>query len=156
MAGARHALPGIGRARRVANAACIAVVGVGVTVLVLGERASGYADVVEPSSAVLTVGVAVVPNGLFPGAVVTGHLPVSNAGPYDAQVTRVAFGATVVDAAHRACDPASVALSAASLPVVPGAAGQRIPFTVTMSPAAVNACQGATFTSSYTVSARPA
>jgi hypothetical protein len=156
MAGARHAVPGTDRARRVANVLCLAVVAVGVATLLLGGRASGYADVTEPSSGILAAGTAVVPNGLFPGAVVTGQLPVTNTGAYDAQVSRVDFAPPVADAEHRGCRAGSVVLSAAVLPVVPGATAQSIPFTVTMSQAAGNACQGATFTSTYTVAARPA
>ena len=154
MAGAKHLTrPTRGRVHLLANAVCSALVVVGFAILLAG-RATGYAADTPPNTAVLDTGRAVVPNGLHPGADFTGRLPVSNTGAYDAQVTDIAFDLPVADADHEDCRVGSVVLTAAALPVVPRGTSQSIPLTVTMSRAVGDECQGATFTSSYTVTAR--
>ena len=156
MADARHAAPPVrGVLHRAGNALCTAVVVVGVATVLLAGRASGSADPTGPSGGVLTAGRAVVPDGLYPGSVVTGRLPVTNTGAVDAQVTGVLFETPVADAAHRACRTRDVVLTASSLPVVPRATARSIAFTVSMSRTTGNACQGATFTSTYRVTTRP-
>ena len=156
MAGARHAAPPArGALHRGANTVCTAVVVVGVATVLLAGRASGSADGTGPSGGVLSAGRAVVPDGLYPGAVVTGRLPVTNPGAADAQVTGVVFEPPVADAGHRACRTRDVVLTASSLPVVPRAKARSIAFTVSMSRATGNGCQGATFTSRYRVTTRP-
>ena len=155
MTDGRHvAGPVRGPVHRVANALCTAVVVVGVGTVLLADRASGYADPAAPAASAFAVGRAVVPDGLAPGDVLTGRLPVSNPGPAAVQVTQVVFDLPVADAGHPACRPGSVVLTATDLPVLAGGTGRAIPFAVTMSAAAGNACQGATFTSHYRVTAR--
>jgi hypothetical protein len=109
---------------------------------------------------VLGTGAAVVRGELFPGGSVTGSLTVSNGTAYDAQVTEVEFDAPEVDAQHPGCAPGGIAFrTAAALPLLPGGqepSSRVIAFTATMDRAVGDACQGATFTSSYRVSARPA
>src|SRR4051812_131960 len=101
MAGGRHAArPDRSLAHRLANALCSTVVVAGVAVVLLGARASGYADGTEPGVA---AGRVVLPEGLHPGGVVTGHLPVADAGADEVDVD-----APVADADHAACEPGSV------------------------------------------------
>jgi hypothetical protein len=161
MAGARHALPGRHRPlRRVADGLCGAVVVVGIATTHLPASALGYADTPADRAAVLGTGAAVVRGELFPGGAVTGSLTVSNSTPYDAQVTDVAFDVPMVDAQHPGCAPSGIAFRTASpLPLLPGGqdpTSRVIAFTATMDRAVGDACQGATFTSTYRVSARPA
>ena len=144
MAGGRHAaLPDRSLAHRLANALCSTVVVLGLGVVLLGARASGYAEVTEPG---IVAGRVVLPPGLHPGGVVTGHLPVADAGADEVDVD-----APVADADHAACAPGSVTLVLGT--AVPGSTAHGIVFTASMSRAAGDACQGATFTSAYRIKA---
>jgi hypothetical protein len=111
--------------------------------------------VTEPGTGVLAAGRADVPSGLAPGGTVTGRLPVANTSDHDAQVTRVEFAPVVVDPDHPGYRPGGVVLAVSVLPVVPGATAQSISFTVTMDRAVGDECQGASFTSGYSITARP-
>ena len=160
MAGARHALPSCrSSVRRAANVLCGTAAAVGLAITVLPTSALGYADTPTDRAAVVGAGEAVVRGLLFPGGTVTGTLTVTNSSPYDAQVTGVLFATPVVDAQHADCDADSVVLrTVTALPVLPGGestSARTIAFAATMDRAVGNGCQGAAFTSSYRVTARP-
>jgi hypothetical protein len=145
MAGGRHAArPDRSLSHRLANALCSTVVVVGLGVVLLGARASGYAEVTEPD--VVAAGQVVLPAGLHPGGVVTGQLPVRDAG-----ADEVDIDAPVADAAHAACGSGGVTLTIR--PATAGSMAEGITFTASMSRAARDACQGATFTSTYRIKA---
>ena len=160
MAGVRHALPSCRPSlRRVANLLCGTAAAVGLAVTQLPGSALGYADAAPDRATDIGAGEAVVRGLLFPGGTVTGTLTVTNSSPYDAQVTAVLFAPPVVDAQHPDCDARSVVLrTVTALPVLPGGqttSARTIAFAATMDRAVGNACQGAAFTSSYRVTARP-
>src|SRR3954468_18639318 len=99
MAGARHAAPrDRALVHRLANLLCSTVVVMGLAIVVVGARASGYADVTEPG--VVANGEVVLPEGLHPGGVVIGRLPVA-----DVSADEVQLDAPVADAGHAACAP---------------------------------------------------
>ena len=96
-------------------------------------------------------------SSLFPTGSSDLALTISNPNPYAVAVSTISSGGSVtVDAAHAGCNVSSVSFNAASgtglSVVVPAASGSAGTTTVTltnavsMSNAAVNACQGATFT----------
>lgn len=160
MTGARHALPiRSGSSRWAANALCVTALAAGIAVTQLPASALGYADTPTDKEVVLGAGDAVVRGLLFPGGSVTGTVTVANSSPYDAQVTGVVFDVPVVDAQHSGCDPQAVVLTTAT--ALPRLAGGETPtsgtitFTATMDRAVGDACQGAGFTSSYRITARP-
>ena len=107
---------------------------------------SGTADATTAKP--LTVTVQNV-NGLFPTGSVDVPFTVSNPNPYDVTLNNVTLKSVAVDAAHSGCATSVVTGPDLSLNAVAaknnGPAVSR-DFTVSMSNAATDACQGATFT----------
>jgi hypothetical protein len=112
------------------------------------------------SSSLVVTGTANV-TGLYPTAtnVSGGSVSVRNDNPFKVSVSGASFGAVTVDTAHSACNASSVSFTPGTLPSssINGNGGTTtITFTASMTNAAVDACQGATFTATLTVNGQSA
>jgi hypothetical protein len=103
---------------------------------------------------------ATVASGLYPGATgVAGTVTVSNPNPFPVQVTAASFATPTAAGGLGTCTSTGVTFTAQSLttPVtVPAKVGTTngtapLSFTAAMSNASDNGCQGATFTSTVTL-----
>lgn len=102
----------------------------------------------------LVVGTASVA-GLFPGAtnVVGGTVSVQNPNPFPVALGARTFGATTTTTSG--CDPVVVTYASSGGPTsIAAGATVQLPLTASMTTAAANACQGASFTAPLTVTAQ--
>jgi hypothetical protein len=125
----------------------VGLVGVGIAFAAWTNSGEGAGGVTAEQAKPLTVTVTNV-SGLFPTGSVDVPFTVTNTNPYAVTLANATLKSVTVDAGHAACVPtvvtgADVALSAV---VAPAATSASLNFPVTMSNAAVDACQGAVFT----------
>lgn len=138
----------------------IAVVGGTVATLVAGGVAfaawtstgSGTGTATAGSAVALTVAGNDV-SGLYPTVSVPATVKVTNPNPYAVTLASLSFTGATADSAHSGCNASSVTVGTLSnLSDVVAANGGSVTknVTVSMSNAANDACQGATFTLAYT------
>lgn len=152
---------------RTSKAAAVVIGGLSIAVMTGGSAyaywttsGSGTAAAAAGTVSALEVNDPSV-SGLFPTGSVSGGFSVTNPNAFAVVLTEAARGAVTVDAAHAAagCNAESVTFTTGTLLTTPLAAGDgqaTVPFTATMSNAAVDACQGATFSLPLTVTAQSA
>lgn len=136
------------------GAAAATVMATGVSYAVWSVTGSGTGTAGATTAQALSVSVPTV-GGLHPGASLTGTLTISNPNPFPVGVSALSFTEPTVDAAHPACTTSGVSFSSAATVQVPARVGSSdgtgtAPFTVAMSPASSDGCQGATFTATVT------
>jgi hypothetical protein len=121
--------------------------GVGIGFAAWTNYGEGTGAVTAGTATPLTVTVSDV-SGLFPTGSVDVPFTVTNDNPYEVTLSKVELKGVTVDAAHSACDPAVVTGSLVTLSdvVATGDTSPSNDFSVTMSNAATDACQGAVFT----------
>ena len=124
-----------------------ALFGIGVAVAAWTNYGEGSGSVTAATGAPLTVTVTDV-NGLFPTGSVDVPFTVTNTNDYDVTLSKAELKTVTVDAAHSACATSVVTGSDVVLSdvVATGATSPSQDFTLTMSNAASDACQGAVFT----------
>jgi hypothetical protein len=129
-------------------AATVGLLGLSVAFAAWTSTGEGSGDVSARQAQSLTVNVQNV-NGLYPTGSVDVPFTVSNPNPYDVTLNTVSLKSVAVDAAHSGCATSVISGSDLSLslaaPANNGTSTSR-DFTVSMSNAATDACQGATFT----------
>jgi hypothetical protein len=121
--------------------------GIGVAVAAWTNYGEGSGDVTAATAQPLTVTVTDV-SGLFPTGSVDVPFTVTNTNDYDVTLSKAELKTVTVDAAHSACATSVVTGSDVALSdvVANGATSASQDFTLTMSNAATDACQGAVFT----------
>jgi hypothetical protein len=129
-------------------AATVGLLGLGVAFAAWTSTGEGSGTVNAAQAQPLTVSVQNV-TGLYPTGSVDVPFTVSNPNPYDVTLNNVTLKSVTVDAAHSGC--ATTVVTGADLPLTlvatkNGGTTASRNFTVSMSNAATDACQGATFT----------
>ena len=124
-----------------------ALFGVGVGFAAWTNYGEGAGDVTAATATPLTVTVTDV-SGLFPTGSVDVPFTVTNTNDYEVTLSKAELKTVTVDAAHSACATSAVTGSEVTLsaPVAAGATSTSQDFTLSMSNAATDACQGAVFT----------
>jgi hypothetical protein len=124
---------------------------------------SGNASTSAADAAAVTIGDATPANGLFPNGTADVALKLSNPNPFQVSISSLALDMSQgtdgfdVDGAHSSCDVAALSFDPqsnsgdgwkvpAKVGTTPGTLDLDLPDAVSMSGAAANACQGATFT----------
>lgn len=145
------------------RALVVLIAGVGVTVLASGTAfaywttvGAGKGSAAATTAAPLTTSGVVTAAGLHPGGTATGSLQITNPNPFSVSVTTASFAA--VAAPSSTCVTTGVSF----VPTTPPSAGAPIviapggtvslPYTVSMSNDSDDGCQGATFTSTLSLS----
>ena len=136
------------------------VIGVAIAAWTTGGSGSGQAS--AGTAASMTISAGTPSTNLYPTASADVAAVVSNPNPYKVNVSSVSLGAVTVDAGHSACNTASVTVTS---PQTNGGAGWDVPAksgavngslnldlanAISMSNAATDSCQGATFTVALT------
>jgi hypothetical protein len=151
------------RKRRVAVAVLViagSVAGVAIAAWTTGGSGSGQASAGTASSMAISAGTP--SSSLYPTASADVAASVSNPNPYKVHVSSIALGAVTVDGGHSGCNTASVTVTS---PQDNGGSGWDVPAksggvngtlaldlanAISMSNAANDSCQGATFTIALT------
>ena len=135
------------RRSAVVGGTAAALFGIGVAVAAWTNYGEGSGSVTAEQAQPLTVTVTDV-NGLFPTGSVDVPFTVTNTNDYDVTLSKAELKTVTVDAAHSACATSVVTGSDVVLSdvVAKGATSPSQDFTLTMSNAASDACQGAVFT----------
>ena len=136
------------------------VIGVAIAAWTAGGSGSGQAS--AGTAASLTISAGAPSTNLYPTASADVAAVVSNPNPYPVHVDSVSLGAVTVDGGHSACNTASVTITS---PQTNGGAGWSVPAksgvvngslnldlanAISMSNAANDSCQGATFSVALT------
>jgi hypothetical protein len=131
----------------------VAILGVGVAYAAWTSTGTGTGTATAGTASSLTVTVGTASN-LYPTGSVNVGFTVKNTDPYQVTLTNAHPQNITVDAGHSACNVASV--TAADVPLTDvlaaGATSASHNVALSMSNAAVDACQGATFTFALVVS----
>jgi hypothetical protein len=124
----------------------VALIGVGVAYAAWTSTGTGTGTASAGTAASLTVTVGTGTN-LYPTGSVNVGFTVKNNNPYQVTLSNAHPQNVSVDAAHSACNVASVTAAdvAVSDVIAAGATSPSHNVTLSMSNAAVDACQGATF-----------
>lgn len=138
----------------------VSVIGVAYAAWTTGGSGSGQAT--AGSAASMTISAGTPSTSLYPTASADVASAFSNPNPYKVHVSSVSLGAISVDAGHSACNTASVSVTS---PQTNGGSGWDVPAksggvngslnidfanAISMSNAANDSCQGATFTVALT------
>jgi hypothetical protein len=138
------------------------VVGVAIAAWTTGGSGSGQAQ--AGSAASMTISAGTPSSSLYPTASADVAATISNPNPYKVHVSSISLGAVSVDGGHSACNTGSVSVTS---PQDNGSSGWDVPAKVgatngsldvhlanaiSMSNAANDSCQGATFTVALTAS----
>src|SRR5438552_11557068 len=146
--------------KRVAVIAILAVAGsiIGVAIAAWTTGGSGSGQAAAGSAASMTISAGTPSSSLYPTASADVAATISNPNPYKVNVSSISLGAISVDAGHSGCNTASVTVTS---PQDNGGAGWVVPAksggvngslnadlasAISMSNAANDSCQGATFT----------
>jgi hypothetical protein len=124
-----------------------AVFGVGIGFAAWTNYGEGSGSVTADQATPLTVTVTNV-TGLFPTGSVDVPFTVTNTNDYDVTLSKATLEGVTVDAAHSLCDTDVVTGSEVTLSdvVANGATSSSQDFTLSMTNAATDDCQGAVFT----------
>jgi hypothetical protein len=135
------------RRSAVVGGTAAALFGIGVAVAAWTNYGEGSGTVTAAQAQPLTVTVTNV-GGLFPTGSVDVPFTVTNTNDYDVTLSKAELKTVTVDAAHSACDTSVVTGSDVALSdvVATGGTSSSQDFTLDMSNAATDACQGAVFT----------
>lgn len=145
------------------RAAIVLIAGAGLTVLASGTAfaywttvGAGTGAATATTAAPLTTSGVVTAAGLYPGGSAGGSLRISNPNPFSVSVTAATFAP--VAAPSSACvttgvsfTPTTSPTAQAPLVIAPGGT-VSLPYTVSMSSDSDDGCQGATFTSTLSLS----
>ena len=131
----------------------VALAGVGVAFAAWTSTGTGSGSATGGTATPLTVTVGTA-NNLYPTGTVQVGFTVTNTNPYAVTLSGATPGNFSVDAGHSTCNVASISGGAVTLSDVIAAAGTSSSHNVpiSMSNAATDACQGATFSFDLTVS----
>jgi len=151
------------RKRRVAVAVLViagSVVGVAIAAWTTGGSGSGQASAGSASS--MTISAGTPSSSLYPTASADVAATVSNPNPYKVHISSVSLGAITVDGGHSGCNTASVTVTSpqdnsgsgwdvpAKSGGVNGTLALDLANAISMTNAANDSCQGATFTVALT------
>jgi len=135
------------------TASVVAIAGAGVAFAAWTSSGTGTGTATAGSATPLTITQTGTATGLYPTGTVSVPFTVKNNNPYSVTLASAKASGFAVDAAHSGC--AVTALSAADVPLsdvlTAGSTSSAKNMVVAMSNAAVDACQGATFTFTITV-----
>jgi hypothetical protein len=145
--------------KRIVLVAALAVaataIGVAVAAWTTGGSGSGAAQ--AGSAASMTISAGTPSSSLYPNGSADVAAAITNPNPYKVLVSSIALGAVSVDAGHSGCNTASVAVTS---PQTNGGSGWTVPASgnlnvdlanaISMSNAANDSCQGATFSVALT------
>jgi hypothetical protein len=132
------------------------VIGVALAAWTTGGSGSGQAQ--AGSAASMTISAGTPSSSLYPTASADIAATISNPNPYKVHVGSIALGAVTVDGGHSSCNTASVTVTSpqdnsgagwdvpAKSGVVNGSLNVDLANAISMSNAANDSCQGATFT----------
>ena len=143
----------------VALATGVSIVGVAIAAWTTGGSGSGQASAGSASS--MTISAGTPSTSLYPTASADVAATISNPNPYKVHVSSIALGAISVDGGHSGCNTASVTVTS---PQTNSGSGWDVPAksgvngtldvdlanAISMSNAANDSCQGATFTVALT------
>jgi hypothetical protein len=136
------------------------VIGVAIAAWTTGGSGSGQAS--AGTAASMTISAGTPSTSLYPTASAGVAAVVSNPNPYKVHVSSVSLGAVTVDGGHSACNTASVSITSpqdnsgagwdvpAKAGAVNGSLNLDLANAISMSNAANDSCQGATFTVALT------
>ena len=153
-----------GKKRKLTLAAILAVTAtaIGVAVAAWTTGGSGSGQVQAGSATSMTISAGTPSSSLYPTASSDVAATVSNPNPYKVHVSSISLGAVSVDAGHSGCNLGSVSVTS---PQDNGGSGWDVPAksggvngslnvdltgAISMSNAANDSCQGATFTVALT------
>jgi len=153
-----------GKKRKLTLAAILAVAAtaIGVAVAAWTTGGSGSGQVQAGSATSMTISAGTPSSSLYPTASSDVAATVSNPNPYKVHVSSISLGAVSVDAGHSGCNLGSVSVTS---PQDNGGSGWDVPAksggvngslnvdltgAISMSNAANDSCQGATFTVALT------
>lgn len=148
------------RAALVALAIAGSVVGVAIAAWTTGGSGSGQAS--AGSASAMTISAGTPSSSLYPTASADVAATISNPNPYKVHVSSIALGAVTVDGGHSGCNTASVSVTSpqdnsgsgwdvpAKSGAVNGSLAVDLANAISMSNAANDSCQGATFTVALT------
>ena len=153
-----------GKKRKLTLAAILAIaataIGVAVAAWTTGGSGSGQAQAGSATS--MTISAGTPGSRLYPTASADVAATVSNPNPYKVHVSSIALGAVSVDAGHSGCNLGSVTVTSpqdnsgsgwdvpAKSGAVNGSLNVDLTSAISMSNAANDSCQGATFTVALT------
>lgn len=149
--------------RRAAQSTVVTV-GVSAALVVAGGTAfaywtvsgSGSGSATARSASALTVTSQATISGLYPTATLSGgSLNVTNSNPFAVAISS-SFGTASTAASGCTGSVVTFAVAAGAPASIAAGATVAIPFTASMTNAAENACQGATFTATLTVNGQSA
>ncbi len=144
------------------RALIVLIAGAGVTVLASGTAfaywttvGAGTGTAAATTAQPLTTGPATAAPGLHPGGSATGSVVITNPNPFAVSVTSATFAAAATTAPGCTTTgvtfaPATPLSAAAPLPV-PARGAVTLSYTVQMTNASDDGCQGASFTSALTL-----
>lgn len=148
---------------RGSRALTVLIAGAGITVLASGSAfaywttvGAGAGTAAATTAAPLTTGTATAAPGLYPGGSSNGSIVITNPNPFAVKVTSATFAAASAD--RSGCTTTGVTFAATTPPslstplTIPAKGTQPLSYTVQMSNASDDACQGATFTSALSLS----
>jgi hypothetical protein len=136
------------------------VIGVAIAAWTTGGSGSGQAS--AGTAASMTISAGTPSTNLYPTASADVAAVVSNPNPYKVHVSSVSLGAVTVDGGHSACNTGSVTVTSpqdnsgagwdvpAKSGAVNGSLNLDLANAISMSNAATDSCQGATFTVALT------
>jgi hypothetical protein len=136
------------------------VIGVAIAAWTTGGTGSGQASAGSATS--MTISAGTPSTSLYPTASADVAATVSNPNPYKVHVSSISLGAITVDGGHSGCNTASVTVTSpadnsgagwdvpAKVGAVNGSLGVDLANAVSMTNAANDSCQGATFTVALT------
>ena len=153
-----------GKKRKLTLAAILAIaataIGVAVAAWTTGGSGSGQAQAGSATS--MTISAGTPGSSLYPTASADVAATVSNPNPYKVHVSSISLGAVSVDAGHSGCNLGSVTVTSpqdnsgsgwdvpAKSGAVNGSLNVDLTSAISMSNAANDSCQGATFTVALT------
>ena len=135
---------------------------VGVAFAAWTSGGSGSAQAQAGSAASLTVSAGTPGSSLYPTASADVAAAIGNPNPYKVHVSSIALGAVTVDAGHSSCNTSSVTVTTletnsgsgwdvpAKVGAVNGSLNVDLANAISMSNAANDSCQGATFSVALT------
>jgi hypothetical protein len=138
----------------------VSIIGVAIAAWTTGGSGSGQASAGSASS--MTISAGTPSTSLYPTASADVAATVSNPNPYKVHVSSVSLGAISVDGGHSGCNTASLSVTSpqnnggsgwdvpAKSGGVDGSLGIDLANAISMSNAANDSCQGATFTVALT------
>jgi hypothetical protein len=159
----RHFLTFGGKKRLVLVLALViggSAIGVAIAAWTTGASGSGQAS--AGTAASMTISAGTPSTSLYPTASADVAAVVSNPNPYKVHVSSISLGAVTVDAGHSSCNTGSVSITspqdnggsgwdvAAKSGTVNGSLNVDLANAISMSNAANDSCQGATFTVALT------